>query len=483
MVSLQLADGSGGPGPAAATPHDSARTGDRQPAQSGDPALRHLVDTYRSLARSMPSGFVVLFDSDLRYEIADGVELAAFGFTRDGLEGRTLQEALSPDIVAELEPNYRSALAGTSVSWERVIGHRTFKLTAGPVVPDEGPIVSGMVTAFDITEERRTERTWGALHAIATDVARRATPDEVAQRIASSLVEIFGADSAAVTRYTSRQTCDVLAVAPVNAMLLGTAVEFAPDDASALSRVASTGEAALVRYPSQGGGIARRMTAEGIRVGAAAPIRFRGVLWGAVTIASADTHGLDERVLGRLAGFAELVELAIGNAQQWDALAREAAVDDLTGLPNRRTFNDHLHREVERARRHDRPVSVAMMDLDRFKGVNDRFGHPVGDRVLTELGRRIIAASRDGELVARLGGEEFGWIMPETDGESAVAAAERLRTAVAEMPFGEVGVLSISVGVCSLADVADQDALMAGADAALYEAKNAGRDRVARHVG
>ncbi|MGE4030744.1 MAG: diguanylate cyclase [Thermoleophilia bacterium] len=158
-----------------------------------------------------------------------------------------------------------------------------------------------------------------------------------------------------------------------------------------------------------------------------------------------------------------------------------AAVDALTGLANHRTFHDRLRTEMERARRHGRGLSLVLMDLDRFKQVNDRFGHQVGDRVLTHAARVFEQQTRTGELVARVGGEEFAMILPEADGEEAFRAAERVRQAVAAASFPGVGRMTMSAGVCDLDDAGDAETLYALADGALYWAKHSGRDMVLRH--
>ena len=441
--------------------------------------LQRSVDQYRALARSMPSGFVLLFDADLRYSVADGVELSAFGLARQDLEGRTLAEAFPAELAAELEPRYRAALAGESVSWEHERGRRVFRLTAGPVLPEEGPVVSGLVTALEVTEERRNEQIRDALREIATDVARQVPPDQLAKDIAKAVVDIFGVDNAAVVRYTSSQSADVLAMAPAELPTLGEKLQFRRGDASSVARVYETGEAARVNFEANGGSIAAGLTASGAKIGAAAPIRHGGTLWGAIAIASAAYDVIDERLVEQLTQFASLVELAVGNTTAWDALVAEATTDPLTGLPNRRTFDAHLLRELERGQRYGHPVSVAVVDLDHFKKVNDTHGHPVGDRVLAEFGRRARSVSREGELVARLGGEEFAWIMPETGPEAALAAGERLRLAVSRAAFEKVGTLTASVGVCTTTD-AEGD-LISCADEALYVAKREGRNRVARY--
>jgi len=438
------------------------------------------VAQYRALARSLPSGFVLLFDQDLRIQIADGSDLAAFGFSAQTMEGRTLHEAL-PDLAEFLEPRWRAALAGETVTWDREHDPKVFRLTAAPVRADDGTITSGMVLTTDITEERRNERSWDALHEIATAVGRNEPPHVVARRMAASLHQVFRVDSAAVIRFTGPGTGHLMAAEPPGALSLPEVIEFHPSDASSLARVAFTGQPALVHYRRDGGSVAASMTSDGMAMGCAAPIRADNTLWGAVALTSTREDRLDDEVLARLDGFAELLGLAVGNTAAWTALEREAATDALSGLPNRRTFSDHLRREIERARRYGHPLSVALLDLDGLKWVNDTRGHVVGDRVIAELAARLRTEARDGELLARLGGDEFGWILPETDGDGAAAAAERLRLVVRSAPFSGVGNLSVSVGVCALDDVSGPEDLVAAADEALYVAKRAGRDRVARY--
>ncbi|MGZ4436944.1 MAG: sensor domain-containing diguanylate cyclase [Nocardioidaceae bacterium] len=436
----------------------------------------------RALARSVPHGFVLLYDADLRIVLADGTDLGTFGHTRGDLEGRLVREVLAPEHVADVEPRYRAALSGRRVSWEREVRSGVFRLTAAPVVADDGSIISGMVLAQDVTEERRNERSWAALHAIATAVARNEDPYGIAQRIADSLHDVFAVDTAAVVRFTGPTSGESLALAPAGALSLSPLLELLPDDVSALAKVRATGQPTLVNYRADGGAVSSSMAADGMTVGAAAPIGSGESTWGAVVLTARDEHRIDANVLARLTGFADLLQLAIGNTEAWRALEHEAGTDALSGLPNRRTFAQHLRRELERSDRHGRPLSLALMDLDGLKHVNDTCGHLVGDRVIAELAARIRPEARDGELLARLGGDEFGWILPETDAEGALAAAERLRAVVAAAPFPDVGRLSLSIGVCSLADVAGPKDLLAGADDALYAAKRAGRDQVARYA-
>ena len=128
-------------------------------------------------------------------------------------------------------------------------------------------------------------------------------------------------------------------------------------------------------------------------------------------------------------------------------LERLATHDPLTGLANRRLFEQRLEQELADAIRHERSLAVAILDLDRFKDVNDQHGHPVGDRALRETAMRLESVQRKGELFARVGGEEFAWILPEVDSHGAWAAVERARHAISDVPFEGIGHLTISIGV------------------------------------
>jgi diguanylate cyclase len=151
-------------------------------------------------------------------------------------------------------------------------------------------------------------------------------------------------------------------------------------------------------------------------------------------------------------------------------VGRLARTDSLTGVPNRRAWDEELPRELARAARSGQPVCVALLDLDHFKRYNDRHGHQAGDRLLKEAAAAWQAAVRKTDLVARYGGEEFAILLPDCGLDDAVEIAARLRTA---QPEG-----TCSLGVAQWDGREDVTALVARADRALYAAKEAGRDRV-----
>jgi diguanylate cyclase (GGDEF)-like protein len=159
-------------------------------------------------------------------------------------------------------------------------------------------------------------------------------------------------------------------------------------------------------------------------------------------------------------------------------LADDARRDTLTGLMNRRGFEELFETELERARRSGEPLSVIVADLDRFKALNDKFGHQAGDRALEKVGQVLDAAKRRIDTVARLGGEEFAVLVPSSDHHAAYILAERMRRAVRDAFAGDPSCLTISLGVTAVpVHGAAPAALIHGADQALYAAKRLGRDR------
>jgi len=161
-----------------------------------------------------------------------------------------------------------------------------------------------------------------------------------------------------------------------------------------------------------------------------------------------------------------------------------AVTDGLTGLQNRRYLDNHLKTLFNRASARGRSLSICLIDIDRFKQVNDTYGHDVGDEVLKEFASRIRSTVRGADLACRYGGEEFVVVMPDTDARQAAAIAERLRGMIETQPF-QIRSLGISLPVTASLGIAGNDAgvetpeqLLKQADRALYEAKNGGRNRV-----
>jgi diguanylate cyclase (GGDEF)-like protein len=175
-------------------------------------------------------------------------------------------------------------------------------------------------------------------------------------------------------------------------------------------------------------------------------------------------------------------------ARERTELTRNALMDPLTGLGNRRQFDQRLAEEVARARRYSEPLSLAMIDLDRFKDINDQYGHVVGDTVLAAVGVLLAGSLRSADIACRYGGDEFSVILPQTSKTEAWVVAEKLRSELHELVVhskdGTAIPVYASLGVAAYsADHESAVNLLEAADAALYRAKHGGRDRVELALG
>ncbi len=334
---------------------------------------------------------------------------------------------------------------------------------------------SGARRSTEALEQRDAEE--AALGRITTLVAQGKAPDVVFSSVAEQVAALLDSCTAAVSRFD---------VAANEGTVLGgwsdegldlASVPFALDGVTASAKVFRTGRPARTEagYASESDPMTAMMSTHRSKDGVAAPITVGGKPWGALGAAYRENL-IPADVELRLLRFASLVGLAISNADAWDRLERQASTDPLTGIPNRRTFRERLTEEVARAERYGRHLSLALIDLDHFKAVNDAHGHAGGDRVLVRFAQLLSAHSREGELVARIGGEEFAWLMPETDEHGARVAADRVREAFETTSIENIGRVTLSAGVCSTERARGADALMSDADRALYRAKDSGRN-------
>jgi diguanylate cyclase (GGDEF)-like protein len=182
-----------------------------------------------------------------------------------------------------------------------------------------------------------------------------------------------------------------------------------------------------------------------------------------------------------IAGLAAQVTVALENARLHGIVERQALLDGLTGLANRRSVDTQLRAEVARARRFGDKVCLVIADLDDFKNVNDTFGHPAGDEALRLFAATLGATVREMDVAARWGGEEFALVLPGTDADGGARLAERARGALEGCVLrvdGRELRLTASFGVASMPPAEGVEELVNAADAALYEAKRTGKNRV-----
>jgi diguanylate cyclase (GGDEF)-like protein len=214
---------------------------------------------------------------------------------------------------------------------------------------------------------------------------------------------------------------------------------------------------------------------------AAVPIRHGEENLGILALTRPEDDPLTDVEVRFLSAVAATLALTIRHTALVDELRQSSTHDELTGLANRRLLGARLKREIDRARRFETDLAVLMLDIDHFKQLNDRFGHPTGDAVLRDIARVLEEGVRSIDTVARAGGEEFVVVLPRTDAGAAERVADKLRSRISAHDVPELGGearVTISLGVALLMPGESSDSLLARADRALYDAKDAGRDRV-----
>jgi len=211
----------------------------------------------------------------------------------------------------------------------------------------------------------------------------------------------------------------------------------------------------------------------------AAPLIFRGSRLGVLVALATQPRTFLPRDVDLIQSYAALAAVALANARMYQELEELASRDHLTGLLNLREFHESLTRELERCKRYGGRFSVVLFDLNRFKAVNDSHGHAEGDRVLKEAGAAFARTCRSSDLAFRVGGDEFAYILPESDAEAATAAAARARAALAAMPEELDCCYGITVWPN---DGPERASLLETADTRLYEMKREHRPEGPAHV-
>ena len=318
---------------------------------------------------------------------------------------------------------------------------------------------------------------------IASATAAGSDMDGVLETIVRSLGRLFPIDGAALGLLED----DVVLVREI--LRRGEAVrrepESLPADGSHLLGWVITNERPLWRNDVASELRFQESLAEGgMRSDMTIPLRARRRVTGAFRVACRRRHAFEPEDFETLKRCSDLTAVAIETQRLLLATQRLSEVDGLTAVYNHRYFLELLTQEVERARRTRRPVSLLMMDLDDFKKINDRHGHPAGDRTLHHVAQLIAKVLRRSDVVARYGGEEFVAILPDAGLEAAMAVAEKVRAEVERSPLSLPGLpgplhVRISLGVASLPeDAATEADLVEAADRGLYHAKRTGKNRV-----
>jgi diguanylate cyclase (GGDEF)-like protein len=311
-----------------------------------------------------------------------------------------------------------------------------------------------------------------ALRELAVAVAEMRAPEVIYELVAREAAKVAGVDSGAVVRFRVDGVAEVVGSWRMAGSQVGSLLPL--EGAEGVAIVARTGHSARTNGSKPSNGHATSASLPGVAV----PIRVRRELWGCLLVVARPKEELPPDVEERLGIFADLAGLAITNADTSAHLLAQATSDPLTGLLNHRAFQQRVETEVRRAQRYERPLALVLLDLDYFKSINDAYGHQAGDAALMQAATLLEAGARAGDILGRIGGDEFALLLPETLAAGALTIAERWAAEFRAAPVGVASHLTMSAGVCDLTQAKDGKELLQLADGALYWAKNQGRDNV-----
>ena len=377
-------------------------------------------------------------------------------------------------IVLALPLLYQSDAIHKGLLRELVIGVPTFVVTGAAIIGGRLVADSLRVRAARLSAQReRLAAQHASLRRVATAVATSSPPHAVFTLVAAETMRLMGADGAAVVRYHGDEVELIGACGPGESPY-PTGTRFTLRAESEMGTVRITGKP--VRTDGYPPGSKHHGAARGYQCCVCAPVWVEQELWGGLSVVSHDPWALPRDAEDRLEEFAHLVATSIANTERQSELVRRASIDALTELPNHRSFHEHLESEVARAVRHDRSLSLALVNVDHFKLINEQLGHDTGDSLLTELSQILLGLTRKGDLLARLSADEFGLLLPETDKRSAFVVVERARQELARRPLTGIGRVSFTAGLCDLESAGGEGSLYRLADAALEWGKAHGRD-------
>jgi diguanylate cyclase (GGDEF)-like protein/PAS domain S-box-containing protein len=438
--------------------------------------------SYRRLFAASPVG-ISLSDEHGRLVTANPALCALLGREEHELVGRSAPAFSSDDGDGADAADHQQAHARIAGSHDGVVSRDkryvrpdgsvvwawlTVRHTAGP----DGQVWT-LAHVVDVTERRAAEAELGGLEsdlaAIATVARRIRTGDPARPTIVQAARDIIGAHAVHLCEPSGP---DALIVTMSAGREL-TGVRIPLDETSMTAQVFRTGEPVFLSDPASHPAVSARLHAMSSGESMAwQPVQAGGVViavivstWGVGRV------GLSVRQRQVMALLADEAAVALEHERVLEELQRRAQTDALTGLPNRRTWDNELSSLLARARRLHSPLTVAVADLDRFKAFNDAYGHPAGDAHLLAFAAEARRALRDVDVMARWGGEEFAIALPECDVEAAAQALERVRAAVP-------GEQTCSIGYAEWDGVESAAALLMRADEALYRAKSSGRDRL-----
>ena len=471
-----------------------------------DNELKESQETAHALLNAT-SDLAFLLDAGGKILVINATAAKYLGYKIEDLVNQNIESYLAPIMLKELKGiSEKAIITGLSQHKNVQDGPRLFDITLSPVSDFEGRLSRLAVYARDITESRRAEmalqqanqklQTWvkeleqhnresTLLNEMGDQLTACFTSEEV-YHVASQFMELLFPDETGGV-YIHHPEAQILeAVAAWGDPLSEDEITFTPNDCWSLRR----GQSYFVK-DSRSGMICHHVTSQQSITTLCIPMMAHGEALGILHLRGPLLQKGDEDSLPGISEakqhlgvtVAEHLALALSNIRLQDSLRQQAIRDPLTGLYNRRYLEETLEREIRQAQRESIPIGVIMFDIDHLKDYNDTYGHALGDYILQELGKRIQAKYRGGDIACRYGGDEFVIILPGANAKNAFARAEQLRQIMKgislEYNGQELPAPSLSAGVAVYpVHGSTTDTLLRIADKALYQAKQEGRDRV-----
>ncbi len=408
-------------------------------------------DSLRAAAlAALPGAVVIAVDCDLRLLLCEGQAATRHSYDTSQLVGRLLEEVLPPAAFERLEPEYRAALDGQERSFEYCSHDATaWYVTSIAPLRENDRVVGAVAVSQDITARKRA------------DEERRAatTEFETAFGAAPIGMTLVGLDGSFIR--CNQALCDLLGYSEEELLALTFQDITHPDDLDIdLNHVQRLLDGLAPSYTME----KRYVTKAG---------RLVWVLLAASLVRNDD---------GEPTHFISQIKDISETRRMEEKLRQLAEHDPVTDLLNRRRFEDELGRQVGRCKRYGETACLLILDVDHFKGVNDMFGHRVGDAALQQVALALDERLRATDLVARIGGDEFAALLPGVTAAEAVGVAEEVRIAIEALRIGSGARrahVTASIGLKTLdAHTTDEESAFVAADRAMYEAKANGRNRV-----
>jgi diguanylate cyclase (GGDEF)-like protein/PAS domain S-box-containing protein len=421
------------------------------------------------------------------------------GYTGDELAGRKLFELVHPDDRAYAQDQMAELLRGPGMTatvecrvWHKDGSWRWVEST-GTNLLDEPSVQAMVINYRDITERKQSEQSLQryaerlkTLHEIDRAILELQSPSAIAETVLGRIQQLVACYRASVVLFDLKaHEALVLAASSRGTTQVGTGTQL-PMEAFDFGSIEQLGLGNIHYVPDiltlpHLPPVIQKLKAEGIRSYVNAPMISQGKLIGSLNLGADRPNAFSQEDIEIVREAAVLLAVAIQQARLYEEvqghavkLEYQAMYDPLTGIPNRLLLHDRLQQAIRAGQRENKPVALLILDLDHFKAVNDTLGHPFGDSLLQQIGPRLQSALRESDTLARLAGDEFVILLPNTEAKGAVLLANKVMEALEE-PFrveGETVHISTSIGIALFPEHGgDAETLMRHADVAMYLAK------------